>query len=417
MRQRRFGHALVACGAAALLASCGKPETARGPAAHGQAPRAVQVVAVKEQPMARSVFVTGTLAAQEQSTLSAKVPGRLDRLTVDIGSVVRQGDLVAQIERKDYELRLQQAAAALAQTRAALGLEVGGTNDQVELPEVASVKQASAVLDEAGKNRERVKNLNSSGIASQSELDTSEAAHRVALARHEAALEEARTRVAALAERRAQYDLARKQLEDTAITAPFDGAVQSRPASIGEYLTEGAPMVRLVKTDPLRLRLEVPERQSLLIRTGQVVRLLVEGDTNAYAGQIARLSPALEEQTRMLLVEADVPSRGALRAGLFARAEIVVNQNEPGLSVPPDALVVFAGLEKVVGVRDGQAIEKNVTTGRRGPGWVEIVSGVRAGELVVRNPAGLRTGQPVRVADTPQAQAASTAAVVDAKAR
>ncbi len=101
MRQRRFGHVLVACGSAALLASCGKPETARGPAAHTQPPRAVQVVAVKEQPMARSVFVTGTLAAQEQSTLSAKVPGRLDRLSVDIGSVVRQGDLVAQIERRD----------------------------------------------------------------------------------------------------------------------------------------------------------------------------------------------------------------------------------------------------------------------------------------------------------------------------
>ena len=388
-----FGAVALAAG----LAACGKsspppPGAAREPGGH-----AVTVANASVRPMSRTISVTGTLAAQERSLLSAKVPGRLEVLRVDVGSAVAQGDLLAQIERRDYELKLQQAAAALAQARAALGLPADSEADEVELNNVAAVKQAQAVLDEAAKNRERVLNLSRQGIASASEVDTVEATYRVAQARHETALEEARTRIAALAQRRAEYDLAQKQLADTAVLAPFEGAVQQRRANLGEYLSAGTPILQLVKTNPLRLRLQVPERDSARVRAGQEVRLTIDGDTNRYAGQIARLSPALDEQTRMLLVEADVPAQGTLRPGLFARAEIVVNPDDPGLSIPSEALVVFAGVEKVVTIESGKALEKAVTTGRRGPGWVEILSGLSPGETVVLNPTGLRTGQPLTI--------------------
>lgn len=383
---------------AVALVACGKSSSRQPHAAREAAPQAaVTVVSAGVRTMSRTISVTGTLAAQERSLLSAKVPGRLELLRVDVGSAIRQGDLLAQIERRDYELRLQQAAAALAQARAALGLPAEGEDDRVELSNVASIKQAQAVLDEAAKNRERVLNLSRQGIASASEVDTVEATYRVALARHETALEEARTRLAALAERRAEYDLARKQLADTAVLAPFEGAVQSRRASLGEYLSAGTPILQVVKTNPLRLRLQVPERESARVRARQEVRLTIDGDTNRYAGEIARLSPALDEQTRMLLVEADVPAQGTLRPGLFVRAEIVVNPHDPGLSIPSEALLVFAGVEKVVTVESGKAVEKPVTTGRRGPGWVEILSGLSPGETVVLNPTGLRTGQPLTV--------------------
>jgi len=347
--------------------------------------------------MARIVAATGTLAAQEKSVLSAKVPGRLQRLEVDLGSVVREGDLLAQVEPRDYELGLQQALAALAQARAALGLVQEGDDDKVELEQVSGVKQAKAVLEEAGKNRERVTRLAKSGIAPQSEVDTADSAYTVALMRYETALQDARTRMAAVAQRRAELELARKRLADASIYAPYHGAVQARTANLGEYLAAGTPILELVKTDPLRLRLQIPERHSTVIRQGQPVRLFVEGDTNAYTGRIARLSPALDEQSRMLLVEADVPLGGCLRAGLFARAQIVVEESQPGLSVHSSALVVFAGLEKVVVIRDGKALEKVVTTGRGGTNWTEITAGLNAGEEVILNPGGLRTGQPVQV--------------------
>jgi RND family efflux transporter MFP subunit len=383
-------------GMGALLAvSCGKTgrAPARGPG--NEPPRPVRVTRAEVRPMELSIAVTGTLCAQEQSTLSAKVAGRLARVLVDVRSVVRQGDLLAQIEPRDYELSLQRAAAALAQTRAALGLPLEGEEDRVELEQVTAVKQAKAVWEEAVKNRDRVSNLSRAGIAPQSEWDTAEANHTVAQAKYETAREDARTRMAALAGRRAELETARQQVADAAVRAPYEGAVQARMANTGEYLAAGTPLLKIVKTDPLRLRLEVPERECGLVGTGQWVRLQIESNTNLFTGRIARLSPAITEQSRMLVVEADVPSRGVLRPGLFARAQVVIREQEPGLSVPANALLTFAGIEKVIGITEGKAVEKMVTTGRRGPGWIEVLSGLASGEAVVLEPGGLRTGQPV----------------------
>ncbi len=380
----------------AVLCGCGGSDPKAG--ARRQEPaRPVSVRRVEVRPMMRTIAVTGTLAPQEGSLLSAKVAGRLQQLNVDLGSKVSEGDLLAQIEPRDYELGLEQAAAALAQARTALGLPAEGGDDRLEMEQVSAVKQAMAVLDEAASNRERVERLSQSGIASKSELDTVQAAYKVARSKYDTALEEARTRMAAIAQRRAEYELARKKLADAAVRAPFAGGVQSRPAHLGEYVAVGTPIVELVKTDPLRLRLQVPERECVLVRTGQVVRLLVEGDTNVYTGRIARLSPALDDQSRMLRVEADVPAQGTLRPGLFARADIIVREAEESLSIPASSLVTFAGIEKVVTIQDSKAMERVVVTGRRGPDWVEIVSGIGREEAVVLNPGGLRTGQPVSI--------------------
>jgi RND family efflux transporter MFP subunit len=364
--------------------------------------------------MERVVSLTGTLAAHEQSTLSAKVSGRLQKLNVDLGSQVKEGDILAQVEPRDYELKMQQAAAALAQARAALGLPGEGADDRCEVVEVSTVREARAVLDEAAGNRDRIRALSASGIASPSEMDASEAAFKVASTRHAAALEEAHTRQAALAQRRVEFEIAKKQMDDTALRAPFDGVVQGRPASPGEFVSAGMPIVTLVKPNPLRLRLELPERDAPLARLGQTVRLSVEGDTNVYVGTVARMSPALTESSRVLLIEADVPPQGALRPGLFARAQLVVSEREESLSIPANALLTFAGLEKVVIAMEGKAVERAVVTGRRGAGWVEIRSGLNATNTVVSSPAGLRSGQPLVVeaaAGTVPSAPAGTAAV------
>ena len=389
--------------ATALLASCSKSGDTPPQAEAGKA-RPVTVAPAQPRPMERIAVATGSLAAQEQATLSVKVPGRLQTLAVDLGSVVKKGDVIARVDPGDYELRVRQAAAALSQSRALLGLPLEGTNDLVELEKTSLVRQAKAVLDEALKNRDRIQKLAQTGISAASEVDTVEAAYSVALNRFDGALEESATRQATLAQRRAELDLAQKQLADTSLRAPFDGAVQSRLASLGEFQQSGTPVVILVRTDPLRLRLEVAERDAANVRLEQAIRLRVEGHTNVITGRIARLSPAIHEQSRMLLVEADIPNDGLLRAGQFVRAEIVTQDRDPGLAVPVEAIITFAGLEKVVTVSDGKAVEKTVTTGRRGPEWVEIVAGLKAGELVVLNPGNLRTGQPVTVNERPALQ-------------
>jgi RND family efflux transporter MFP subunit len=390
--------ALFAAGlGAALMTSCSKSGGPQAGAATN-APKTVRVAAAAMRPMERVVTVTGSLAAEEAATLSVKVSGRLKNLPVDLGSIVKKGDLIAQVEPRDYELRLQQAAAALSQARATVGLPLEGTDDRFDPEMISAVKEARAVHEEATANRDRVLNLSRQGVVSKSELDTVESAYKVALNRFEAARDDARTRQAVLAQRRAEYDLAKQQITDSSMRAPFDGAVQARLANLGEFLSAGTPVVKLVKTDPLRLRLEVPERDAATVRLGQRVRLIAEGHTNVYAGELTRVSPAIDELSRMLLVEADIRNDGSLRPGLFSRAQIVTMNDDPGLAVPPNALITFAGLEKVVTIQDGKAFEKVVTTGRRGGDWVEISSGLKAGEMVVVEPGNLRTGQPVNAA-------------------
>lgn len=388
--------ACLALSSVLLLPACGKPReaSARNPAA---SPRAVHVARAEMRGMERTIAAPGTLVPKETSTVSTKVAGRIQRLAVDVGSVVEAGDQIAQIEPRDYELRVAEAAASLAEARAALGLPPESDTEFIEAESVSSVLQAKALLEEAAKNLDRTRALTQSRIASASELDTVEAAHKVAQTRYQAALEDARARVAALARRGVELDIARKQLTDTTIRAPFRGGIQARPANVGEYVAAGSPIVTLVNTDPLRLRLEIPERYSMLVRTGQVVRVTVASDTNTYSGRISRLSPALNESNLMLLVEADVPNPGALRGGLFGRAKIVVDDKEEGLSVPINALVVFAGIEKVVTIEDGKALEKTVTTGRREADWVEILSGISPGTVVILDPTGIRSGQKVTV--------------------
>jgi RND family efflux transporter MFP subunit len=376
----------------------GRPQATGAGGAANAKPRTVTVAPVELHDLERVVTVTGSFLAHEAATLSVKVPGRLRSIHVDLGSVVEAGEVIAQVDPTDYEIRVRQAEAAVAQARAGLGLPLEGTNDTVDVETMSAVREARAVLEEALTKRERQRNLSSAGLISASELDAVEATYKVALNRSQSAIEEAHIKMATLGQRRAELAFAQKQLADTAMRAPFDGAVQRREAGLGEYVAAGTPVISLVRSDPLRLRLEIPEREAAAVRQGQPVRLLVEGYTNRWIGRIDRLSPALNESNRMLVIESDIPNDGSLRPGLFVRAEVLVNAHDPSLSVPARAVIAFAGLEKVILIEDGKAVERTVTTGRNGPGWMEVVSGLKAGERVVIDPGGLRTGQPVTVA-------------------
>ena len=375
------------------------PASARQARGETKEARQVKTVAVVETPFGETVTASGTLAAFDQTTVSVKVPGRIKTISVDLGSVVSRGQVIAQLESEDYRLRVQQSEASLAQARARLGLAPDGADDNIDPEKTATVRQARAVLDEARFNRDRAAKLVEQGVIARSDFDSATAAYKVAEGRYQDAYEEIRNRQGLLAQRRSEVALARQQLKDTAIYAPLDGIVQEKRTSVGEYLASGAPVVNIVKMDPLRLRAEIPERESRNVQTGQNVRVTVEGDPNVYLGQIRRLSPVIAEQNRMLVVEADVRNNGRLRPGSFARAEIVTNDSKMAITVPNNAIVTFAGIEKVIVVQNGKALEKPITTGRRSGEWTEIVAGVNLGEKVILDPGNLQSGQPVAVVE------------------
>jgi RND family efflux transporter MFP subunit len=383
---------------AVFSAACKSDYPASGKAASPDsksAARQVKTAKVVEMPIGEMVTVNGTLNAYDRMTISVKVPGRLQTISVDLGSVVQKGQVIAQLEQQDYNLRVQQSEAALSQARARLGLSPDGADDRVSAEETGTVRQARAVLEDAKLKRDRAAKLVQQGVTPQAEYDSVDSEYKVALSRFQDALEEIRNRQGLLAQRRSELALAKQQLADTVVYAPMNGVVQEKKATAGEYLAAGAPVVDVVRIDPLRLRVEVPERESHNIRNGQSVRVTVEGDPNSYLGYIKRLSPTISEQNRVLVVEADVKNEGRLRPGGFVRAEIVTNQSASAVTVPPNALVTFAGIDKVIVVENGKAVEKAVTVGRRGSDWIEIQAGVNVGQTVVVDPGNLQSGQAV----------------------
>src|SRR6185503_9619728 len=250
--------------AALFLTSCKSDYQASQRQARPDAktPRKVKTTAVAETPFGETVTANGTLAAYDQTTVSVKVPGRVRTISVDLGSVVSRGQVIAQLDLEDYRLRVQQSEASLAQARARLGLAPEGTDDRVDPEKTATVRQARAVRDEARYNRERAARLVEQGVISKSEFDSATALFKVAEGRYQDAYEEIRNRQGILAQRRSELALAKQQLKDTAVVAPMDGIVQAKLASVGEYLAAAAPIVNIVRMDPLRLRASIPERES-----------------------------------------------------------------------------------------------------------------------------------------------------------
>jgi membrane fusion protein, multidrug efflux system len=385
-----------------IATGCGSdyPATGAPPRAAREAatPRLIRVIPAAQDRVARGTVVTGTLAAEDQVVLSFKVNGRLSEIAVDLGSRVHKGQIIAQLDSTDFRLRVRQAEAALQQGRARLGLSPDGADDRVDPEHTPLVRQAHAMLDEARRSRDRMVTLWERQLIARAELDAATATLQVAEGRYEDAIEEVRNRQAVLAERRSELAIARQQLLDSELKVPLDGAVRQRHASAGEYLAAGSPIVTVVRIHPLRLRLAVPERVAADVRIGQLVNVKVEGDHAVYRGQVARLSPAISEEDRTLLVEAEVPNEhGQLRPGAFAEAEIVTAAEERAVFVPASSIVTFAGIEKVMTVRDGLSVETRVQTGRRIEDRVEVVEGLKPEELVVVEPGNLVGGQPVTV--------------------
>jgi RND family efflux transporter MFP subunit len=389
---------LAAIAGAACKASSATRETAGRGATQADV-REVEVVPATPDQLVRAVTVTGTLAAEEQVTLSLKVTGRLQDLYVDLGSRVTRGQVLARLVPTDFNLRESQALAALQQARARLGLPLQGEDDRVELEQTSLVRSARALLEEARLNRERTATFVERGIAAKATLDSAEAALKVADSRYQDAIEEVLNRRAVLEQRRTELELARQAVRDAQLTSPLDGVVRERHVTVGQYLAAGSPAVTIVRMHPLRLRVAVPEREAQQIRVNQEVRIQVEGGTEAHVGRVARISPAIDEASRTLMVEAEVPNpRGLLRPGSFANAAIVSSDADPAISVPSSALVTFAGVDKVLTVKDGKVVEKRVSVGRRERDRLEIVSGLAAGEQVIAQPGNLVEGTPVRVA-------------------
>ncbi len=384
---------------AGLSCSCSGPYSDANVAAKETAAAEVTIIPASRVNVPEVVSANGELFAEELANVTTKVPGRVEKLHVDLGSVVRAGDVLAELEKADYEFRIQQTEALVEQIRARLGI-LNKQDDNVDPRNVAIVKEADAALREAKFILETTTRLANEGVVSRIEYEKANVRAQGVEARYQAAVSEVMQLRSQLSERRAQLSLAKQQLQDSTIRAPFSGAITRRQASLGEFLPVNAPIVTLVRQNPLRVRLGVPERQAARVRQGQALEIRLEGVTERFAGRVVRLSPAIDVQNRSLLIEGEIPNpTGALRPGSFVEGFIIVNPDAQGIAVPAESVVSFAGVERVFLAQRDTLDDRVVRVGRRlADGRLEIVEGLNEGDPVVAKALDrMAKGQKVRV--------------------
>ena len=379
-----------------LVTACGgKPQAAAAP----RAPKAVTLVTVGTVPMPRAIEVTGTLAAQEQLELGLQVGGRLLRVGVDVGDRVQAGQELAALDQQDFELQRERAAAAWAVAEARLGIDVQAPD---ALERAAPVREAQAVLREARLQQQRTADMVRQSLRAQADLDAAEAAVAIAESRLQRAHDDVRTGIAEVRQRKAEFAQADKDLNDARLLAPWDGRVARRYVAAGQYVAPGTVAVTLLRLQPLRLRLQVPERLLTGVAIGQTVEFVVDGARTpaAQQGIVVRLGAEIERNSRTLLVEAEVGNPdGALLPGGFCRARIVTAPAEPVVAVPRSAVLSFAGVDRVFTVEAGKAKALLVELARAAGDLVEVQGGVAVGTQIVAAPVGLVHGAAVTVSN------------------
>jgi RND family efflux transporter MFP subunit len=338
---------------------------------------------VKQEQVRRVIEVVGTLAAADEVTVSSEATGRVIRILADLGDRVRAGQVVVELDREKLQYGLDQQRAALDRSLA----KYGTTEADESLPPIEQtpdVRKAAAQLGESERAWKRAEELNKRSLLPRSQLEEAEARHVTDRAAYESSLQNARDLRADIDASRAGLRLAERQLADASIRAPFDGYIQKRLVSPGQFVQMQTPVVSLVKVDPLKLIAEVPERMGPWVKIGQQVAVSVDAyPDRPIEGVISRISPAVNQQTRSFPFEAQVPNHdGLLKPGTFAHGRLDSDHTEEVLTVPASAIQNRYGVNRVFAVKDGRLSTREVKLGDRLGERVEVLEGVAAGQAV-----------------------------------
>lgn len=432
------------CLAVLGAAACSGKKTATNQNANATAtaaPTPVDVTTIEAVARAVPSYLgaTGSIAAQESSDIAPQAPGQIVATPVNVGAFVGQGAVVARLNDRDARLRIQQAKAAetqavagVRQAEARLGLTPNGTFTATEVPEVRAARQnyeaaqsqvktveaqiasAEAQARLAQSTAQRYANLVATGDTSRivydqqrtqaeaaqaqvnavkAQADTARAQANAARQQLEAAQNTARqsnqaiaTAEAAVEAARANTALAEKALADTVIRAPFAGYISDRPAALGEYVTTMSKIATIVRTNPIKAVLQIPEAEAGRLQIGLAVSINVAAyRERQFAGRITAINPALEATSRSVVVEAQIENaENLLRPGMFATSRIVRSGGGESIFVPRQAVMADEATNtfSVYVIEGESARARAVQIGQTENDNIEIVSGLSEGETV-----------------------------------
>jgi RND family efflux transporter MFP subunit len=310
-----------------------------------QAAVPVEAVAVVRRSISSYIETNGTLEAENDVDIVARVSGPIVQLEAEETMLVRKGQLLARIDPQEIESQL----------------EISRVN-----------------LEDARRAYERAERLRQDELVSQEEYDAAKTAFESA---------------------QAQLEGNEIQLGYTQIRAPFDGQIVRRYIKYAQNVSNGEALFRLTDFDPLLCPIQVPERNIPQLKKGQRAYLEVEAwPEGRFEASVLRISPVVDAATGTVRVTLEVRTEGRLRPGMFASVFLETETHEGALVIPRGALAIESIGDTVYAVGDGVAIRREVELGVREGDHVEILSGLEEGERVVSvGQDGLSDGTPIQV--------------------
>jgi membrane fusion protein, multidrug efflux system len=396
---RFAGLGLLLVSVVSFLISCGgsKANVRREDTAGSSSPAIVEVTtaAAIKRDLPRFFEATGSLTGDEQTDVAPQTSGKVIVVGVDIGSYVRRGQMIIRLDDSELKLRVDQSVAQVNQAKASvrqaeekIGLKSGQAFDPNRVAEVASAKLA---LDLADKNLRRAEKLIESGDVSRSFYDSQKSQRDQLKEQYEAAVAQARQNYAAVvvartnvANAEAQLALAQKSLSYSVIPAPIDGFVVERNADLGEYVSPQQKVATIVRTNPVRIRIDIPEQAIPEVHVGQSVSMSTSAwpDKN-FSGRIARIAPNVTTNSRTLTVEAEIEnSSGVLKPGQFATVRILQPRPQAAVLIPSRAVTTESGVSRVFVIKNGHSEQRLVQLGQTEGDLIEVKSGIAADEQV-----------------------------------
>lgn len=349
----------------------------------------VETISVEVVQRPRVIHLTGTLNADEQSSVASNVNGIVCEVRVDRGSVVKKGEVLVQLDPTDAKNKLAEGMALVVELKSKLSWDNESAGFVAE--EQPEVKLAKASLMLATSQKARAELLLSRQASSAEECERYQAEYECAVQRHRQSRQQARQNFHSYETAVAKLDALRKAVADATIVAPFDGMISEKNVALGEQVTGGlgaSKIVTMVQTNPLRLSLTLPQQNIGQIEAGQKVRFHVDSypDTT-FEAKVRYISPGVTSDTRALIVEAVVDNSSArLRPGLFATAELEVSQKQTEMLVPATAVQRTGEVARVFVLRDGVARQQVIALGEEANGKVHITSGLTGKEVLLARP-------------------------------
>jgi RND family efflux transporter MFP subunit len=367
-----------------LLTSCGS-EPARRAAQPQTPPVAVQVAAVATEDWPASYEATGTVRARTTATISSKVMGYVQQVSVQVGDRVRQGQALITLDARDLDVSLRRA-------------EAGRTEVESGIPELENATAAAkANLDLAQSTFKRMEELAAKKSISNQELDEASARLKAAQANYDMVRSRRAQVNSKMATAEQEIRGAGIMRDYARLAAPFSGVVITRSVEPGNLATPGAPLLTIEQDGVYRLEATVDESKLASVRVGQSVEAVIEAADKKLNARVSEIVPSVDAASRTYIVKLDLPATPQLRTGMFGRAIFPLGVQKV-VAVPLTALMERGQLQSVFVVEDGVAHTRLVTTGRRTSNAVEVLSGLNAGEKVVLPvPVGLQDGAMVEV--------------------